>query len=39
MLYEIFVYGQISYSHFFQMLHLHHRAVVDDHHPDVVVHQ
>jgi hypothetical protein len=39
MLYEIFVYDQISYLHFFQMLHLRHRVVVDDHHLDVVVHQ
>jgi hypothetical protein len=39
MLYEIFVYDQISYSHFFQMLHPHHRVVVDGHLPDVVVHQ
>jgi hypothetical protein len=39
MLYEIFVYDQTSCLHFFQMLHLHHRVVVDDHHPDVAVHQ
>jgi hypothetical protein len=39
MLCEIFVYDQTFYLHFFQMLHLHHRVVVDVHHLDVAVHQ
>jgi hypothetical protein len=37
--YVTFVYDLISYLHFFRMLHLHHRVVVDDHHLDVADHQ
>jgi hypothetical protein len=39
MLFLILLYDQIFYSHFFQMLHLRHHVVVDDHHLDVVDHQ